>query len=352
MQPYKLPLVPYCCPEKRLPLDLCGNFLQSGGNERTYPIVDGIPEFLAFEAVENEETAKQLARLNTIAEADDWQAALREVYGKESGFLDYVMNPDRAKFVDLLPLSPTSDVLEIGPGLGQFTSLLAKKARSVSAIEVVAGQARFASTRCRQMGVNNVQFAVGGDDCRLPYDDAVFDVVVLNLVFEWCGSRCAGESFEAVQKRLLSEMFRVLRPGGVLYLATKNRFAVRYLIGKGDEHCYGMAFGNALPRRLTAFLLRLAGHERIGGLLYSYSEMRTLLAATGFTRMDSYWAAPEMRCPVQYIPCDAPAIRKARRKQGLVQGDTRATRFIMPCIPAPFVKFFTPGLAFFATKET
>ncbi len=82
----------------------------------------------------------------------------------------YVTESGRASFIELLPLTQASDVLEIGPGLGQFTPLLARCAKSVSAIEVVAGQAEFAAQRCQQQGLTNVQFAVGGDDCRLPYE--------------------------------------------------------------------------------------------------------------------------------------------------------------------------------------
>jgi SAM-dependent methyltransferase len=216
---------------------------------------------------------------------------------------------------------------------------------------VVAGQAEFAAERCRQEDIANVRFAVGGDDCRLPYTSDSFDVVVLNLVFEWCASRCSDEPIANVQRRLLDEIRRVLKPDGSLYLTTKNRFALRLLIGKRDEHCYGVRFGNALPRWLARFLVRWKGHPRPAGYLYSYTALKAMLHDAGFEKVDTYWATPEMRYPTQYVPTDIASIRKARRTPGFVQGESRSTRLLMRLIPASLVKHFTPGFAFLATKR-
>jgi len=176
-------------------------------------------------------------------------------------------------------------------------------------------------------------------------------VVVLNLVFEWCASRCSDEKITVVQRRLLDEICRVLKPGGSLYLATKNRFALFNLIGKPDEHCYGVRFGSALPRWLARFLVRLKGHPRLAGMLYSHTELKGMLRDAGFERADSFWATPEMRYPTHYVPTDAASIREARRSPGFIQGEMRSTRLLMPFIPASLVKHFTPGLAFLATKH-
>jgi len=137
-------------------------------------------------------------------------------------------------------------VLEIGCSLGQCTSILAKRAAEVWAIDVVRGQAEFTLVRCRQEGSSNVHVAAGGEDGRLPYRDGCFDVVILNLVLEWCGSR-SSEDHVVVQRRMLAEIARVLRPGGCAWISTKNRFAMRLLLGGRDEHMSGMRFGSALP---------------------------------------------------------------------------------------------------------
>ena len=312
--------------------------------------VTAIPCHLRFPPAEDARTQDQLKRLNAVARTQGWPAALKDVYGNDERFIRYVTNPDRTSFLDLLPLHRDADVLEIGPGLGQITQALARRVRSVQALEVVHGQAEFAAERCRQEGLSNVTFAVGGDDCRLPYPDASFDVVVLNLVFEWCATRCMDEPFESAQKRLLDEMFRVLRPDGSLYLATKNRFSLYNLVGKRDEHCYDLRFGSALPKGLGRWLMRRRGHGRPLGVLYSHDELDQLLKAAGFTSTQSYWATPEMRYPTHYVPTQAASIQAARRQPDFVQGEMRSTRMLMKLIPARWVKHFTPGLSFLARK--
>lgn len=341
----------YVCPRTHAPLHLDGDALRAAEGDGVYPIQAGIPQFLRFEPVEDIQTRAKIALLNRLARETGWQSALHVVHGADPAFIRYVTDIERASFIDLLPLTREGDVLEIGPGLGQFTTLLARRARSVCALDVAAGQAEFAAERCRQEGVTNVYFAAGGDDCRLPYGDEAFELVVLNLVFEWCATRISDETFTDAQRRLLDEICRVLKPGGSLYLATKNRFALYNLIGKPDEHCHDVRFGSALPRWLARLLMRLKGHARPLGMLYSHNALKAMLRNAGFERVDSFWATPEMRYPTHYVPTDTASIRKARRSPGFIQGEARSTRLLMRFIPATFVKYFTPGLAFLATKR-
>ena len=224
-----------------------------------------IPNFNKHGGAEDPQTCDRLDRLNELAADHGWHGALRAVYADDPRLIAYVTDSSRSLFLDLLPIDGATDVLEIGPGLGQFTPLLAKRAKSVACLEVVEGQARFVAERCRQSGVDNVAVACGGDDCRLPYGDRKFDVVVLNLVFEWCGTRDPEGTAPEMQARLLREIHRVLRPGGSVFLTTKNRFGLRYLLGGRDEHLHQLRFGSALPRRLRSCLLaadgETAGHR-------------------------------------------------------------------------------------------
>ena len=338
------------CPATGSRLRAEGELLVSDNGGLRYPVRDGIPSFLSGEPIEDDETRRELAKLNQSASQHGWRRALDEVYGPEADIVNYVTDPSRAGFLDLLGLDETRTVLEIGPGLGQFSWLIAKRAKHLYGLEVVEGQAHFAATRCRQEGVHNSTFACGGDDCRLPFPDECMDVVLLNLVFEWCSTRNPDESAETGQQRLLAEMHRVLKPGGSLYLATKNRFALRYLLGKPDEHSFAMRFGNALPRWLHRLALRIKGHARPAGFLHSHDALRSMLIDAGYAEVQSFWAAPEMRYPTHIIPTDSASIRAARSLENFVQGDSRSTKSIMPRIPSGMVKHFTPGLTFVARK--
>jgi SAM-dependent methyltransferase len=324
--------------------------LRSRCGDVEYPVRGDVAQFLRYPPGELGETVQSLRRLNEMASSLGWREALAEVYGNGSDLFRYVTDPKRLKFLDLLPLDAGSIVLEVGTGLGQITAGLAARAGMVFGLEVVPEQAEFVVCRCRQEGRNNVEMACGGDDCRLPYRDGSFDVVVANLVFEWCATREPGETFEAGQRRFLTEAHRVLKPGGILYLATKNRYALKYVLGWPDEHCFAQRFGNALPRWLLMRRLKRLGKSRPGGLLHSHNALRGMLEAAGFCADRSYWATPEMRYPDEYVPTDAASIRAARRRRGFVQGESRLTRLLMRWIPAAWVKCFSPGLLFVAAK--
>jgi SAM-dependent methyltransferase len=277
------------------------------------------------------------SELTAIARRDGWSKAIAQQFGAA----EYLTDERRGIFLDLLPIRG-ADVLEIGPGFGQFTDRIARIAKSVAALEIDPEQADFIREKLRQEGIANTTVTTGGADCRLPYSDHSFDLVILNLVLEWCAT-ATDEAHEVVQLRLLREIARVLRPGGRLYVATKNRFALRYLIGKPDEHYHDMRFGSALPRWLAD---RLHG-RRSRGRLYSWRGLWKLLKQAGFEVEQSWWAAPEMRFPEKMVRTDPKSIREARRA-GIRQGAGRAERLLMSLVPASLVKHVAPGLSFLA----
>jgi SAM-dependent methyltransferase len=281
------------------------------------------------------------AELTQLARQVGW----REAIARQFPDADYLTDDRRAIFLELLPIAG-SDVLEIGPGFGQFTDRIARQAKSVDALEVDPIQADFMREKLQQEELTNVHITTGGADCRLPYVDGSFDLVILNLVFEWCATRL-NEPHETAQLRLLREIARVLRPGGRLYLSTKNRYAARYILGKPDEHYHGMRFGSALPRWFADSIHR----RRPRGRLYSWSGLQRLLRDSGFAVEHSWWAAPEMRFPEALIPVDSKSIRHARRS-GVSQGEGRAERMLISLLPARLVKHFAPGLNFLAKTPT
>jgi len=344
----------YVCPRTHLPLRLSGSTLEANANGNgtrpKYEIRAGIPHFLRYPPVGNGKGWLQLERLNRAAKTKGWRQALEEIYDPGSPQLRYATDETRARILDLLPLTNQDVVLEIGTGLGLFTPLIARRVRFVYSLEVVEGQAEFVATRCRQEGVNNFQIACGGDDCKLPYANESFKAVILNLVLEWCGDRDRGRSPLDSQRQLLGEIYRVLEPSGLLYLATKNRYALRILLGGGDGHACGLPFGSALPRWLLRWLLKIRGKAAPQGMLDSYTHVERMLLSAGFAEATSLWAAPDMRYPVQYVGTDCDSVRAARRRPDFVQGETKRTRIVMPRIPASLVKYFTPGLVFIAKK--
>jgi SAM-dependent methyltransferase len=313
----------------------------------TSRIEEGIPCYLRYPPPAPGPREARLGELNRLAREKDWRSALLETYSGDEELIHYVTDRSRAAYLDLLPIRPDSAILEIGASLGQHTVEIASRAGSVHALEVIPGQAQFTDTRCRQSGLRNVQVACGGDDGSLPCHDGSFDGVVANLVFEWCATRALEERPAEVQRRFIAETARVLRPGGFLYLATKNRFALRHLLGMRDENAQGTRFGNALPRWALAMVLRLSGKGPHRSLLHSYSALRRMILDGGYREVESYWAIPDMRFPRRYVPTDARAIRRERKAEG--RGASKSDA-VTRLVPAPMVKHVAPGLVFLARK--
>lgn len=285
----------------------------------------------------------QMDTLNRVARSQGWRSGVSAAYDSE--LLNYVDNPERLIFLSLLPLNPGDAILEIGPGLGQISIPLSRRVATVDALEVVRGQAEFCAERSRQEDARNIRITAGGDDCELPYADASFNGVILNLVLEWCGWR-AGRPHNDMHRKLLSEVSRVLKPGGFFYLATKNRFSLRLLTAGLDEHMFQMRFGSALPRWLSRMLLR---GRRPPGHLHSYGELRGLLRGAGFERMQSYWATPEMRWPTHMLCFESDDF--ARQRRTVRQGENRRTHTIASLLPSAMIKHVAPGLAFLSRKK-
>jgi SAM-dependent methyltransferase len=77
----------------------------------------------------------------------------------------------------------------------------------------------------------------------LPFADASFDVVIFNHVIEHVG-------VETRQTAVLSEIKRVLKPGGKLYLAAPNKWAI-------IEPHFRLPLLGAMPRGVANFVVKM-----------------------------------------------------------------------------------------------
>lgn len=122
------------------------------------------------------------------------------------------------------------DVLDIGTGSGHIASYLSQYAKTVTSIDLHDE---------RQIR-KGYAFAAVTDE-SIPFKSGSFDVVVSNHVIEHTPD----------QRRHISEIHRVLKKGGILYLATPNRYWIL-------EPHYFLPFLSWLPRSLSTIYLRLA----------------------------------------------------------------------------------------------
>jgi SAM-dependent methyltransferase len=98
-----------------------------------------------------------------------------------------------------------AELLELGPGPGITTDVLRRRGARVTAVEL---DAALASRLARRLAGSSVR-VVRGDGTALPFRDGSFDAAAVFTMLHHVPS-------VALQDRLLAEVCRCLRPGGLL----------------------------------------------------------------------------------------------------------------------------------------
>ena len=107
---------------------------------------------------------------------------------------------------------------------------------------------------------------------NLHFQDASFDYVILNHVIEHVGDRYQ-------QIALLSEIKRVLKPCGDLYLGVPNKWSL-------IENHYKIPFLGWLPLRLANKVMATLGHSKFDINHVSKRELNKLLMESGLDRIN------------------------------------------------------------------
>ena len=102
-------------------------------------------------------------------------------------------------------VEPGPRLLEVGPGPGLTTDVLRHRAASLTALEL---DPALAAKLLRRLGGTGVA-VVRGDGAALPFRDGLFDAAAVLTMLHHVPSA-------ALQDRVLAEVARCLRPGGLL----------------------------------------------------------------------------------------------------------------------------------------
>ncbi len=164
----------------------------------------------------------------------DWKKAIR-MKEKDPYLRDYHLNERlRGKLAEFmlnnLKLSKKSNVLDIGSGTGSLTIALARKFNTFSA-DTSSSTLKFVKYRAEQEGVNLKLYKIDPLHKKLPFKNSSFDVIVMNGVLEWVALATKGKVKE-IQEKVLKEMYRILKKGGIFILSIENRLALDWLMGK------------------------------------------------------------------------------------------------------------------------
>jgi len=123
----------------------------------------------------------------------------------------------RDKAVAFTNAKPGSRILDIATGTGKQAFAFAKKGYAVTGIDMSEAMLSVANKKNRY---NNLKFEIG-DATLLRFEDSSFDVCCISFALH--------DMPPSIRKKVLGEMARVLRPGGMIiivdYALPKNRIS-------------------------------------------------------------------------------------------------------------------------------
>lgn len=241
---------------------------------------------------------------DTLADAatkQGWRAALTAYYEQATTpqqrafVMHYTLEEKRTVWKLLLPPGKDAVALDYGCGFGIYSLNLARTYRHVCAVDLTFSRLDFLNQRILQEGITNITPLWAGDRLPLPFPAASFDLVMMNGVLEWVAVNGAAPP-EQIQRAYLSEMYRILRPGGHFYLGIENRYGYGYFFGKRDEHSY-LRFSTLLPRRLANLYSQWVRGKPYREYTHSAQQLTALLHQSGFAQTQLYAPIPGYNAP-------------------------------------------------------
>ncbi len=151
----------------------------------------------------------------------DWSSPvdkrdLADRFSKAAGDYDRLARVQQQVGGELLALLPDAHFergLDLGCGTGYFLPELAKRCERLMGLDLAPGMLQVA----RQKRVSAELLC--GDAEQLPFSDASVDLIFSSLALQWCASL----------PQALSEIYRVLRPGGIFAFATLGEASLHEL---------------------------------------------------------------------------------------------------------------------------
>ena len=135
----------------------------------------------------------------------------------------------------------TKSLLDVGCSTGIMTGLYGTKFARVVGIDIDEPAVKFA---IRNNTSDNVSFRLGSAD-NTGLEDESFDVVSCTHIYEHVPD----------SRRLMSEIYRVLKPGGICYFVAGNRLLL-------IEGHYRLPFLSVMPKPLAHVYLRALGRGK------------------------------------------------------------------------------------------
>ena len=192
----------------------------------------------------------------------------------------YHLSDIRKNLLDWYPISQQSDVLEIGSGCGAISGLLAKKAKTVTCIELSKKRSLINAYRNREC--DNIRIILGNfEDIKL---NQKYDYVTLIGVLEYAAMYISSKN---PYIDLLSKAFSLLKENGKLIIAIENKMGLKYLNGANEDH-YGKPY------------VGINDYISCKGIrTFSKNEIESMLRKIGEKNWKFYYPVPDYKLPYE-----------------------------------------------------
>ena len=301
-----------CCPSCFSSLTRLDELIKCPSCGCSWPMRDGVPDFLEEDFYFGEIPRDEMKRLNARVREVGSRRALEEVLGATNPWLmGYAIDDSRADWRFLAPLTSESVVLDLGSGWGTLAVPIARECAEVVAVEATWERLEFMRLRAAEEGINNI-LAVRANVLSLPFAPNSFDLAVMNGILEWVGMWDSTGSPMDAQEKFLRRVHNLLKPNGCLYIGIENRFGIDNWMGRPDHS--GLPFTSLVPRWMADIIVRMRSRtwrtarnpKRYRTYTYSWIGYRKMLERCGFDGIEIYVPIPGYNKPNYLFPLDAP----------------------------------------------
>lgn len=192
----------------------------------------------------------------------------------------YHLSALRGNIVEWLPIKPGDKVLEIGSGCGAITETLAKKAGSVTCVDLSAKRSHINANRNHDK--DNIKIHVGNFSDIEPSLPDDFDFACMIGVFEY------GQSYihtKTPYEDFLKIMLKHVKNNGCIVIAIENKLGLKYWAGCKEDH-------------LGTYFSGLEGYPEGGSArTFTRTGLERIFKACGVEEYSFYYPYPDYKFP-------------------------------------------------------
>lgn len=159
---------------------------------------------------------------------------------------------------NVIPDTTNLNCLDVGASSGVISAYLSDYFKKVVGVDVDEKAINLAK---KKFNKNNLKFLEMNGE-KLEFEDESFDIVVCHQVYNFVDN----------PQRLMNEIYRVLKRGGICYFSGRNKYAL-------IEPQYKIPFLSWMPISLASSIIKISGKgsDFFGKNYMSYSGLQKLL---------------------------------------------------------------------------